>query len=82
MSLREAPVEDVDGNPDCGEAQPEKGAIVITACGGRMNHSTDTPCDLFRGETVYFCLPICKTDYQNDPFTSCLASRLMDSNPD
>jgi hypothetical protein len=82
MSLGEVPGAEVDGKHDCQHARPERGAIVITACGGRINYSADTPCDLFRGETVYFCLPICKTDYQNDPFTSCLASRLMDSNPD
>ena len=82
MNLAEVPVEDVDGKHKCGVAHLEKGAIVITACGGRINYSDDTPCDVFRGETVYFCLPICKTDYQNDPLTSCLASRLMDSNLD
>lgn len=82
MSLGEAPVEDVDGKHDCGKAQHERGAMVITACGGRINYSSETPCDQFRGETVYFCLQICKTDYQNDPFTSCLASLLMDTNPD
>jgi hypothetical protein len=80
MNFGEVPVEDVGGKRNCGESRPEIGAIVITACGGRVNYSADTPCDVFRGETVYFCLPICKKDYQNDPFTSCLASRLLDSN--
>jgi hypothetical protein len=82
MSLGEVPGAKEDGNHDCNDAHPEQGAFVITACGGRINYSADTPCDLFRGETVYFCLPICKTDYQNDPLTSCLASRLLNFNLD
>jgi hypothetical protein len=82
VSLGEAPGAEVDGQHDCEHTRHERGAVVVAACGGRINYTADTPCDLFRGETVYFCLPICKTDYQNDPLTSCLASRLLNSNSD
>ena len=82
MSLGEVPGAEVDDMQDCGDSRLMRDAIVITACGGRINYSADTPCDLFHGEPVFFCLSICKTDYQNDPHTSCLAARLLDSNWD
>jgi hypothetical protein len=79
MSQKKTLGANLSGQQDCGETQPKSGAIVITACGGRINYSTDTPCACFRGEAVYFCLPICKKDYENDPYTSCLAASLLDS---
>ncbi len=80
MSLEETADVGVGSERDRSNSQPIPDAIVITACGGRINYTDDTPSALFRGEAVYFCLPICKTDYENDPSTSCLAFRLLDSN--
>ncbi|HSO27191.1 MAG TPA: hypothetical protein VLS48_03925, partial [Anaerolineales bacterium] len=56
---------------------PKKGAQVATACGGLTIYNKDTPCSQFRGEAVYFCLSVCKRDYENDPHSSCLAGRLL-----
>jgi hypothetical protein len=79
MSLEEASDVGMGSEQDRSNPQPISGSIVITACGGRLNYSVDTPSAFFRGEAVFFCLPICKTDYENDPYTSCLAFRLLDS---
>jgi hypothetical protein len=54
MSLEDAPRADVDGVQDCGNALPTPGAIIITACGGRINYSADIPCALYHGELLYF----------------------------
>ncbi len=78
MSLQDASQAGVGGQPEEDDSTPMPGKIVITACGGRINYTADTPWALFQGQPVYFCLPICKTDYEDDPFTSCLASRLLD----
>lgn len=78
MSLKGAFNADMGDEQDYGGAMPKPGEIVVTACGGRLNYSTDIPWALFQGQPVYFCLPICKTDYEDDPNTSCLASRLLD----
>jgi hypothetical protein len=78
MSLEDASNSGVGGEQDYGGPMPRPGEIVVTACGGRINYTTDTLWALFQGQPVYFCLPICKTDYESDPYTSCLASRLLD----
>jgi YHS domain-containing protein len=36
-----------------------------------------TPFTNFHGETVYFCGPSCLQLYEEDPLSSCLASRLL-----
>jgi hypothetical protein len=53
------------------------GEPVRTACGGVVQYSGNTPCVLFRGEAVYFCLPVCKEDFERDPLSSCLAARIL-----
>ena len=50
---------------------------VRTACGGVVQYALDTPCVLYNGQVVYFCLPICKDDYEADPLSSCLAARIL-----
>ena len=79
MSLEDAPNANVGGERDNGDSLPMRGEIVLTACGGRINYTVDTPWTLFQGRPVYFCLPICKTDYDNDPHASCLALRWLDA---
>lgn len=79
MSLGDGSNADLGGEQDYGVSLPMRGEIVITACGGRINYTADTPWVLFKGQPLYFCLPICKTDYQNDPYDSCLAFRSLDS---
>jgi YHS domain-containing protein len=37
----------------------------------------DTPRALYRGEWVFFCLHMCKEDFDRNPATSCLAARLL-----
>jgi YHS domain-containing protein len=62
---------------DCGEPRPTPGKPVATACGGWVNYSPSTPCTVFHGKPVYFCLQACKDDYDRDPRTSCLAGRIL-----
>lgn len=55
---------------------PHPGTEVATACGGIVRYEPNTPSALFNDEVVYFCLPICKADYEESPHTSCLAARI------
>ena len=52
---------------------PAIGTPVATACGGTIQYSATTPCVYYRGQAVYFCLPICKAGLESDPRNSCLA---------
>jgi hypothetical protein len=61
------------GWTDCVPPAPAIGALVRTACGGTVQYSATTPCVYYRGQAVYFCLPICKAGLQSDPGNSCLA---------
>jgi YHS domain-containing protein len=64
---------------DCGGADlPPAGTIVPTACGGTIRYRPDTPCISYRGETVYFCLPVCKTSFEENPRYSCLIGYVPD----
>jgi hypothetical protein len=57
---------------ECDDAPP-KGVHLRTACGGIVEASDDTPCVKLPDGPVYFCLPICKSDFEKDPGCSCLA---------
>ena len=57
---------------DCMPPSPAIGMLVQTACGGTVQYSATTPCVIYRGEKVYFCLPICKAGLETDPLHSCL----------
>lgn len=61
---------------ECNGPYPAPGTAVQTACGSTVEYSANTPCIHFRGERVYFCLPICKADFEHNPSASCLAARL------
>ncbi len=58
---------------DCLPPSPPLGALVSTACGGRVQYCATTPCVYYQGKMVYFCLPICKADFEADPAHSCLS---------
>jgi YHS domain-containing protein len=55
---------------------PEIGSEVTTACGNLVRLETGTPQAIYRGRRVYFCLPICKQDFEADPASSCLQASL------
>jgi hypothetical protein len=48
-----------------------------TACGARIEVSSDTPYVHYRDEIVYFCGWDCKQLYDEDPLSSCMAARLL-----
>ncbi len=58
---------------ECLPPSPEIGATVQTACGGTIQYCTTTPCVVLNGQRVFFCLPICKADFEADPYHSCAA---------
>jgi hypothetical protein len=62
---------------DCEGPQPELGVEVPTACGGSVFYRPGAPCINFHGEHIYFCLSVCKEDYERDPHSSCMAARLF-----
>jgi hypothetical protein len=67
------------GAINCVGEKVKFGTAVKTACGGVMQYSADIPCILYQGEAVYFCLPVCKEDFERDPLSSCLAARILAS---
>jgi YHS domain-containing protein len=52
---------------------PPLGSLVPTACGGTVQYSAATPCVYYQGRKIYFCLPICKADFDSNPAHSCLS---------
>jgi hypothetical protein len=48
---------------------------VETACGCTVGFSLDLPYANHQGRRVFFCLPICKQDFDRDPLSSCLILR-------
>jgi len=48
-----------------------------TACGARIQVSSDTPYIHYRDEIVYFCGCDCKQLYNENPLSSCMAARLL-----
>jgi YHS domain-containing protein len=65
---------------DCADdGLPDPGTPVRTACGGLVKYSASTPCVKFRGQRVFFCLPVCKADFENDPMNSCMAVHIQDN---
>jgi YHS domain-containing protein len=57
---------------DCLPPAPETGTNVQTACGGVVEYSASTPCVMYQGKRIYFCLPLCKAVLESDPRHSCL----------
>lgn len=60
-----------------GLSYPLPGTDVPTACGGIVRYMSNTPSTVYKDEVIYFCLPICKADYEDNPKTSCLAARII-----
>jgi hypothetical protein len=61
-------------NPHPSTVRP--GDPITTACGGKTLYTPGTESAIYLGKPVYFCLPICKRDFERDPRTSCLALTL------
>jgi hypothetical protein len=58
---------------DPGRPLPNPGSEVTTACGGQIRFEPETPYSLYRDKRVFFCLPACKKDFDQDAKSSCLA---------
>jgi YHS domain-containing protein len=55
---------------------PVIGGDVLTACGTPEKFNTNTPRALYNGEWIFFCLPICRQEFLQDPNNSCLTSHV------
>ena len=62
--------EESDGAP------AETGAQVTTACNGHIRYVPGTAWAIYQGQKIFFCLPVCKEDFEADPGCSCLAIKL------
>jgi YHS domain-containing protein len=71
-----SPDREREGRPaewtDCLPPASAIGSTVQTACGGAIQYSATTPCVIYQGKKVYFCLPLCKAVLESDPRHSCL----------
>lgn len=66
----------------CSQTGLDNGALVHTACGGVVQLTPQTPCASVEGRPVFFCLPVCKTDYERDATHSCLSTRASNQDSD
>jgi len=46
---------------------PAYGAVVQSACGGKMEFTPDTPYAEYEGRLLFFCLPACKATFEKYP---------------
>jgi hypothetical protein len=58
---------------DCLPPVPAVGQPVPTACGGTIAYVGGTPCILLGGQRVFFCLAVCKADFDRAPRNSCVS---------
>jgi len=47
--------------------QTEPEPIYKTACGGKLEHPTNYPNAMYRGELIYFCTRACLRAFEQDP---------------
>ncbi len=55
----------------------DKPKVGETACGATILVTPKTPFVHYRDEIVYFCGQDCLDLYNEDPYNSCLAARLL-----
>ena len=56
---------------------PAPGSEIRTACGGLAKFEPDSPRALHKDDWVFFCLPTCLQEFEQDPASSCYASQLV-----
>lgn len=57
----------------CQDADLETGTLVHTACGGVVQYTPSASCVHIDEQVVFFCLPGCKSDFEEDPDHSCVS---------
>jgi YHS domain-containing protein len=57
---------------------PVIGSHVRTACGSEEKFVSDTPRAIYEGKWMFFCTPICRQEFIQDPGSSCLTDQIQD----
>lgn len=55
---------------------------VAAACGGLIALEEGTPRSHYQGRPVYFCLAVCKEEFDRNPALSCYSCQLSSEDPD
>ena len=55
---------------------PAAGSEVRTACGGLAKFTSDSPRTLLKDRWVFFCLPTCLQEFEQNPVTSCYTAQI------
>lgn len=64
-------------NPDLADLRA--GDLVFTACGGRIEYAPWIAQVLVQGKRVFFCLPSCQREFEQNPRFSCLGPFLAEN---
>lgn len=56
---------------------PVIGSHVRTACGSEEKFASDTPRAFYEGKWMFFCTPLCRQEFIQDPSSSCYADQIM-----
>lgn len=51
---------------------PALGEEVMTACGGIVEYTGDTPCAWYQDGWIFFCSQECRERFERNPAESCL----------
>ena len=61
---------------------PSPGSDIRTACGGLAKFAPDSPRALDKDNWVFFCLPTCLQEFEQNPVTSCYAAQMVHQGKD